>query len=203
MHRYAFFLSFLSFLAVSDSRNKSVRALPRVFLYTLYFSLLVGLLFKSSSAVDWVVVSEFPMGNKTPSAICAPASEVPNSNIANALRNNTRGEEKRWNLYLPQSSISSSIHVHSPSGVGEARVAALLLLVVLRLLLLGLVMVILCLLLLVILRRRRLLLLLLILLMLLLLAVLAVATTTGVLHHRIESLVHASDSSCATRRRAV
>jgi hypothetical protein len=52
MHRYAFFLFFLSFLAVSDSRNKSVRALPRVFLYTLYFSLLVGLLFKSSSAVD-------------------------------------------------------------------------------------------------------------------------------------------------------
>jgi hypothetical protein len=47
MYRYAFFLSFFSFLAVSDSRNKSVRALPRVFLYTLYFSLVVGLLCKA------------------------------------------------------------------------------------------------------------------------------------------------------------
>jgi uncharacterized BrkB/YihY/UPF0761 family membrane protein len=107
---------------------------------------------------------------------------------------------------------SSSVHVDSPGGVWEARIAGVLWLVVLRLLL-GLVVVILLLLLLLLLiMRRRLLLLLLILLilrmlllllLLLLLTVLIVATTTRVLHHRIESLVHASDSSCTTRGRAV
>jgi hypothetical protein len=103
---------------------------------------------------------------------------------------------------------SSSVHVDSPGGVWEARIAGVLWLVVLRLLL-GLVVVILLLLL--IMRRRLLLLLLillilrmlLLLLLLLLLTVLIVATTTRVLHHRIESLVHASDSSCTTRGRAV
>ena len=102
---------------------------------------------------------------------------------------------------------SSSVHVDSPGGVWEARIAGVLWLVVLRLLL-GLVVVILLLLL--IMRRLLLLLILLILrmllllLLLLLLTVLIVATTTTrVLHHRIESLVHASDSSCTTRGRAM
>jgi len=78
--------------------------------------------------------------------------------------------------------------------VWEARIAAVLLLVVLGLVL-GLVMVLLVLLLIVmmLLRQRR--------LLLLLLAVLVV--TSRMLHHRIESFVHASDSSCAARGRAV
>jgi len=105
-------------------------------------------------------------------------------------------------------SSSLSVHVDSPGGVGEARIAAVLWLVVLRLMLmLGLVLLVRLLLL--IMWRRLLLLLILRMLrmlrmrLLLLLAVLVVAATTRVLHHRIESLVHASDASCATRSRAV
>jgi hypothetical protein len=98
-----------------------------------------------------------------------------------------------------------SVHVDSPGGVGEARIAAVLWLVVLRLMLmLGLVLLVRLLLL--IMRWRLLLLLILRMLrmrLLLLLAVLVVAATTRVLHHRIESLVHASDASCAARGRAV
>ena len=48
-----------------------------------------------------------------------------------------------------------------------------------------------------------LLILLLILLRLLLLLAVLIVATARVLHHRIESLVHASDSACATRGRAV
>jgi hypothetical protein len=100
-------------------------------------------------------------------------------------------------------SSSSSVHIHSPGGVWEARIAAVLWLVVLRLMLmLGLVLLV-RLLLLLIMRRRLLILRMLRMRLLLLLAVLVVAATTRVLHHRIESLVHASDASCATRSRAV
>jgi hypothetical protein len=149
--------------------------------------------------------------------ICNAASKkkkVPNAMHCQCIAQSKQGgrEKGDWcsTYFLPQIIIgSSSIHVDSPGRVGEARVAAVLLLMVLLLLglMLGLlVMVRLLLLRLLLIMRRRLLLLLLILLMmlrlLLLLAVLVVATAR-VLHHRIESLVHASDSACATRGRAV
>ena len=137
--------------------------------------------------------------------------KCPTPCIANASRRVNKGGEKGvWysTYFLPQIIIgSSSIHVDSPGRVGEARVAAVLLLMVLLLLGLMLGLLVVSLMLLLLIMRRRLLLLLLILLLillrlLLLLAVLIVATAR-VLHHRIESLVHASDSACATRGRAV
>jgi O-antigen ligase len=167
------------------------------------------------------------MGNKTSHLLSAtpPSVKMPQLLcIANASRRKNRGKKKRgelvWHILFTSNRhlhLSSSVHVDSPGRVWEARVSAVLLLMVLLLLvllllglmLLGLVVVILILMLLLLLLivRRRLLLLLLVLLMLLLLllllAVLVVATTR-MLHHRIESLVHASDSSsCATRGRAM
>jgi membrane protein implicated in regulation of membrane protease activity len=162
------------------------------------------------------------MGNKTSHLLSAtpPSVKMPQLLcIANASRRKNRGKKKRgelvWHILFTSNRhlhLSSSVHVDSPGRVWEARVSAVLLLMVLLLLglmLLGLVVVILILMLLLLLLivRRRLLLLLLVLLMLLLLllllAVLVVATTR-MLHHRIESRVHASDSSsCATRGRAM
>ena len=138
--------------------------------------------------------------------------KVPNAMHCQCIAQSKQGERKKgdWcsTYFLPQIIIgSSSIHVDSPGRVGEARVAAVLLLMVLLLLGLMLGLLVVSLMLLLLIMRRRLLLLLLILLLillrlLLLLAVLIVATAR-VLHHRIESLVHASDSACATRGRAV